>query len=180
MHCIKLVFESVKQILCRSMFHCEQALYLLLLELLEVVSICLHWKLMVTSAKMIVVEQLDSVRSQSATNNCSWEPFWIELGEFLCCNWEYIFQILCKKVKVTWLPKNWGTLWIFYSYFINSWKLNKCFHYDILPLTARYIYNSNQFMNISKFPPSPNKIPRCILSKPTEHGVCYQFYDWSL
>lgn len=49
MHCIKLVFESVKQILCRSMFHCEQALYLLLLELLEVVSICLHWKLMVTS-----------------------------------------------------------------------------------------------------------------------------------
>lgn len=180
MHCIKLVFESVKQILCRSMFHCEQALYLLLLELLEVVSICLHWKLMVTSAKMIVVEQLDSVRSQSATNNCSWEPFWIELGEFLCCNWEYIFQILCKKVKVTWLPENWGTLWIFYSYFIYSWKLNKCFHYDILPLTARYIYNSNQFMNISKFPPSPNKIPRCILSKPTEHGVCYQFYDWSL
>lgn len=128
----------MKQILCRSMFHCEQALYLLLLELLEVVSICLHWKLMVTSAKMIVVEQLDSVRSQSATNNCSWEPFWIELGEFLCCNWEYIFQILCKKVKVTWLPENWGTLWIFYSYFINSWKLNKCFHYDILPLTARY------------------------------------------
>lgn len=106
--------------------------------------------------------------------------FWIELGEFLCCNWEYIFQILCKKVKVTWLLENWGTLWIFYSYFINSWKLNKCFHYDILPLTARYIYNSNQFMNISKFPPSPNKIPRCILSKPTEHGVCYQFYDWSL
>lgn len=68
MHCIKLVFESVKQILCRSMFHCEQALYLLLLELLEVVSICLHWKIMVTSAKMIVVEQPDSVRSQLICN----------------------------------------------------------------------------------------------------------------
>lgn len=145
----------MKQILCRSMFHCEQALYLLLLE---VVSICLHWKLMVTSAKMIVVEQPDSVRSQSATNNCSWEPFWIELGEFLCWNWEYIFQILCKKVKVTWLPENWGTLWIFNSYFVNSWKLNKCFHYDILPLTARYIYNSNQFMNISKFPLTQIKV----------------------
>lgn len=158
MHCIKLVFESVKQILCRSMFHCEQALYLLLLELLEVVSICLHWKLMVTSAKMIVVEQPDSVRSQSATNNCSWEPFWIELREFLCWNWEYIFQILCRKVKVTWLPENWGTLWIFNSYFVNSWKLNKCFHYDILPLTARYIYNSNQFMNISKFPLAQIKV----------------------
>lgn len=65
----------------------------------------------------------------------SWEPFWIELGEMLHgFTGILIFKILCKS-KRSW----WGTLCIYYIVIINSWKLNKCSLYDILPLTAWYI-----------------------------------------